>query len=379
MTRRFMLYSHDSFGLGHFRRSLSIAAALVAASPRHEALIVTGSPLTQSFELPERVDTLKLPVATKNEAGAYVPRKLGGDLERLVRLRAGLILAAFEAYAPDVVLVDHAPIGLAGELLPLLQHIDRARPQPRLVLGMRDVIDDAERVRKDWERSDTWSWLGVYDDVLVYGDERVLTTAQELRLAERIRGHVRHTGYLAPVMPSAEPPREPFVLVTAGGGGDGFELVSRYLDYAEAHAAEAPRSLIVSGPLMSGERRASLEQRVDRLPRVTIETFTPAMRALVASAAAVVSMAGYNTVVEELAARVPALLVPRSVPRLEQRMRADRLSAITHLESAPPEGLDSAHLAAFVDRALTVGRTGECGVRLDGLAATANALSAVTA
>ena len=41
---RILLYSHDTFGLGHLRRSRTIAQALVSAFPDASALILTGSP-----------------------------------------------------------------------------------------------------------------------------------------------------------------------------------------------------------------------------------------------------------------------------------------------------------------------------------------------
>ena len=53
---RFLFYCHDTFGLGHFRRTLSLAKHFTAMLPGAEALIVTGSPLAHAFELPPRVD-----------------------------------------------------------------------------------------------------------------------------------------------------------------------------------------------------------------------------------------------------------------------------------------------------------------------------------
>ena len=40
---RVALYSHDSQGLGHVRRSLALATGLVAADPTTQTLLLTGA------------------------------------------------------------------------------------------------------------------------------------------------------------------------------------------------------------------------------------------------------------------------------------------------------------------------------------------------
>lgn len=349
MTRT-LIYSHDTYGLGHLRRCTLLAGGIVGAHADNEVVIVTGSPRAQAFPLPDRVDTIKLPAATKGDDGAYQARRLRCDLADLVRVRSELLLAAVTSFEPDVVLVDHAPTGMAGELVPMLHRFASSRWAPRLVLGLRDIIDEAVRVEYAWAGDGSWEMLGVYDEILVYGDEHVTTTAAELGLDRRVEAPVHHTGYIAPTMP--EPMSgDPFVMVTAGGGGDGHELVRRYLDAVECGAIDGIRSVIVTGPLMSAGRRAELITRAESTRDVTVVDFTDDLRSMISSATAVVSMAGYNTVVEELTAATPALLVPRSAPRLEQDIRARRLEELAALERCPLDELDPNRLAAFLDRA----------------------------
>src|SRR2546426_11880867 len=76
---RFLFYCHDSFGLGHFRRTLSLAEYCTATLPGAEVLIVTGSSMAQAFGLPPRVDFIKLPTVTKLRDGTYTARSL--DME----------------------------------------------------------------------------------------------------------------------------------------------------------------------------------------------------------------------------------------------------------------------------------------------------------
>ena len=60
-------------------------------------------------------------------------------------------------------------------------------------------------------------------------------------------------------------------------------------------------------------------------------------------------MAGYNTVVEELAAETPALLVPRHRPRLEQHIRATRLAPVTDLMHSSVGSLTARRIGQFVE------------------------------
>lgn len=346
---RILLYSHDTYGLGHFCRATLIARGIVSTSPGAQVLIATGSPQAHAFSLPDRVDSLKLPSVTKDGSSTYRPRKITSSLEELVGLRSSVLQAACREFRPDVVLVDQAPIGMAGELTPLLRSVDELPTRPRLVLGVREIIDDAERTEREWRASGAWNWLERYDDVFVYGDEQILTTAQELKLGRRVDVRVTHTGFVAPVMP--EPfASDPFVLVTPDGGGDGHVMLRRYLAAVDAGATRGMRSVIVTGPLMSASRRAELVVRAAALPDVEIVEFTDNMRQMIASASGVVSMAGYNTVVEELASGTPAMLVPRTDPRIEQDIRARRLGPHTNLERCPADQLTPARVASFVDR-----------------------------
>lgn len=388
---RILIYSPDGYGLGHFRRCSLIASGLTAADPRNETLIVTGSPRAQSFGLSTGVDTLKLPSATKDHSGRYRSRRLSLDFSQLVRIRSAVLLSLLEQYLPDLVLVDHAPVGLAGELTPLLQRIDRMSSPPRLVLGLRDVIDSPERVDRQWHRSGAWSRLARFDDILVYGDPRVTTTAMELDLAGRLGRTPVHTGFVAPVVPADPTPEakddptsnadrrssRPYLLVTPGGGGDGHALLRRCLTAIESGATAGLDTVIVTGPLMSATRRREISERARGLSSVTVIEFSERMRELVRGARGVIAMGGYNTAVEIMSSGTPGLLVPREHPRLEQLIRVDRLSRMGWVQGCRLGSLDPARVARFVSGLGEADphREGP-GPALDGVANVATLLSA---
>jgi predicted glycosyltransferase len=352
---RYLIYGGDTSGLGCFRRCTQLATGIVHSWPDAEVLIVTGSPRAQSYPLPDRVDSLTLPSATRDHDGCHRPSAIMGDLGSLVRLRSSILLTVVSHFDPDVIVVDRLPVGLAGDFLPVLRCLENARRRPWLVLGLSDIVDTAKRVDQEWDACGVWEWIDRYDDILVYGDSAIETTASELRLADRVRGAVTHTGYVAPRMPEALV-AQPFFLVTAGGGADGHVLMRAVLDAARAGVFAGFRVKIVTGPMMPPARKVELMIRAEREASIEIVEFADNMRQLVASAAGVISMAGYNTVVEEVAADVPALLAPRTTPSAEQNIRARRLSRVTRLERCSADRLTPDRVADFVLRCA-------CGVR----------------
>ncbi len=352
---RILLYSHDSYGLGHLRRNLRLAESFSSSCPVTPAtLIATGSGQAQSFPLPAGADTLKLPAIRKHPDGTYHARSLGSDLVATLKLRSRILAAAVEGFRPHFILVDHVPAGLLGEMREALTTARRLVPTAKLLVGLRDIIDTPSRVEAEWARDGAEDALKLYDRILVYGDAEFGTTARELDLEQRLPGRVIHTGYLA--KPATAPGRDvPNLLVTCGGGGDGQALFRTVAKWLARDASPLPfRVDIVTGPMLSPRRREDLQQRLAKLPHdVHLHTFVPDMDERIARASAIIAMAGYNTTVEILASGRPSLLVPREGPRMEQMLRARMLARRGCCRMARIDDLDARGLAAFTADALS--------------------------
>ena len=379
---RILYYAHDSFGLGHLRRSLAIAEAMSRQPGVSSQLVVTGSPTPSAFPWPARTDFVKLPAITKDAQGAYTSRDLPLSLSEACRLRSSLLLAAGQHYAPDLLLVDHSPLGLGGEALPLLRYLKARRPDCRLVLGLRDVIDAPERVRRTWRAEGVYEALAdLYDRILVYGDPAMVDVARAYDLPERAARKLRYVGYLrrqAGPAPAAWPAaaEDRRLLVTAGGGGDAaafFRLTGEALSLLARRPISAR---IVTGPFLPAPARRALEAACAELPDARVEDFCPDLAGAMAQADLVVSMGGYNTTCEILSTGSRALVLPRSHPRREQAIRAERLSQLGLVQTAPPEATAPADLAARIEALLggspPAVRAG--GLPLDGLERTCSAL-----
>lgn len=334
---RILFYSHDTFGLGHLRRSRALAAAITSADRIASAMILTGSPVAGRFAFPNRVDHMRLPGVIKRSDGSYASRTMGMNIEETTELRAGLIRSTAEQFAPDILVVDKEPCGFRGELLPTLELLQK-QGKAKLVLGLRDVLDEPEVLSAEWDRKGALAAAEqFYDEIWVYGLRDVYDPTAGLDLSEAAQARMHWTGYLRRDLGSVgEPPERPYVLITPGGGGDGAMMVDLAISAYERDPDLMPRAVLVYGPFLSGETRAAFEDRVAALDgRVTAVGFESEIETLFAGAQGVICMGGYNTFCEVLSFDKPAVIVPRTTPRLEQWIRASRaeeLGLVTMLD-----------------------------------------------
>ncbi len=328
--KRLLIYSHDSFGLGHLRRCRSIALSLVARNPKLSVMIISGLPLIARFGFHPQIHITLVPGIIKTDAGEYRALSVEHDIHDAIAQRSRIILETAQSFQPDLLLVDKEPLGVRGEVHAALEWAKRHGVP--MVLGLRDVMDEPGLLAREWARKNAVAAIeDYYDEIWVYGLPQIYDPLAGIELTRAARDRVVFTSYLrrsdddgAPDTTLAEPVEQPFLLVTPGGGGDGDRLVDWVLKAVEYDPGCPHRILIVNGPFMNAERRASFEARAARLPQVSMTDFVPGMERLLASAAGVVAMGGYNTFCEILSFDKPALIVPRTTPRLEQFIRAAR-------------------------------------------------------
>jgi predicted glycosyltransferase len=326
--KRVLIYSHDTFGLGHLRRCRAIAHALVEGDKNLSVLILSGSPIIGSFDFRARVDFVRVPGVIKLRNGEYTSLNLHIAIEETLEMRASIIRHTAAIFDPDLFIVDKEPLGLRGEAGPTLELL-RQRGTP-IVLGLRDVMDEPSQLGPEWSRKKAVPALKkYYDDIWVYGLPQICDPLAGIGLPQSVRKRMTYTGYLkrSAQSPSMQLPGlgdEPYLLVTPGGGGDGEALIDWVLSAYE-HDRKLPcRALMVLGPFMQPELQAEFMARAARLGRVSAITFDARMESLIANAKGVVAMGGYNTFCEILSFDKRALIVPRTRPRLEQYIRTAR-------------------------------------------------------
>jgi predicted glycosyltransferase/glutathione synthase/RimK-type ligase-like ATP-grasp enzyme len=351
---RVSIYSQDSLGLGHLRRNILVARALLETTADSRVLMFADSPVAPFFEVPERMDHVKLPSMRKVTAGCWEATRLRIDESELLALRANLLCDALLNFRPDLVLVDHMPGGAVGELIPALKALKEAHPDSVIVLGLRDILDAQDVIKRVWEQEGAYEALRrYYDRVLIYGSSEILETDRVYELPA-LRHGTHYCGYVVKRGPvaGADAIRQSLglgkrrhVFVSAGGGGDGQSLMRTYV---QAVRLLGPRvkfgTLMAVGANAPPEILLELEAAARGLP-IRVVPYVEHSRSHMAAADLVVCMAGYNTLSEVLYLKKKSLVVPRAGPSAEQRMRAELFAKRGLIDVLDPTDLSPEKLA----------------------------------
>jgi predicted glycosyltransferase len=338
---RILMYSHDTFGLGHLRRCRAIAHAIVDHYKGVNVIIISGSQIAGAFDFRARVDFVKIPSVIKlyngeyNSIGEYI------ELDDILRMRKLIIQRTAESFEPDLLIVDKEPLGLKGELEPTLKMLKES--STKMVLGLRDVMDSPVNLQKEWSRKQVLPKMqDYYNRIWVYGPQRFWNPLGGLELPDGMEERLRYVGWLdreLSSVPAADAHFLPdrYILVTAGGGGDGSVMMEQVLAAREHDWQNDFPIVMVLGPFMKTENRERIRLRASRLANVTVIDFETRLEALVSRAVGVLGMCGYNTFCEVLSFDRKALFLPRMHPRQEQYIRASRAREIGLCAMLTPE------------------------------------------
>lgn len=373
---RIVLYSHDTMGLGHKRRNLLIAQTLGSSDIEADILMISGMRDASDVPTPDGVDCLTLPALCKNENGQYQSRRLGLQLEEMIGLRSQLIRTAVKNFQPDVLIVDNVPRGAMRELDPSLEYV-RSQSHIRCVLGLRDVLDTPEAVRRDWRQADNHAALRrYYDAIWIYGDPNLYDLRQEYGFPADITAKMQPLGYLNQrsrlhyIRPNVRAsldalnlPQDNLVVCSVGGGQDGVTLARAF---AQATFPEGVTGVLLAGPFMPPEVQQTLFDQASQNPQLRIVDYLEEPTLLLEQASQVIAMGGYNTTCEILSFQKPALLVPRIAPRQEQWIRAERLQQRGLVDVLHPENLSPEALTEWLRRPIAPTQVGP-SVNLNGL------------
>lgn len=348
MSERALLHVQHLLGIGHLRRILTLARALAEAGV--ECTVASGGFPVPNIE-GQGIRFVQLPAARAADATFKTlldqDNRPVDDAWRARRRDA--VLALFAAVDPTILVIELYPFGrrlLRFELEPLLDAA-RARPRrPVVACSLRDILHPpaperidgiVERVTRD------------FDLVLVHGDPDLIPLALSFPAVARLQqGKVCHTGYLTDPLPP--PAGAPEVLVSCGGGAVGEPLLQAALAARVLTTYRDHPWRILVGHNLPESRFATLRQTAP--PGVTVERARPDFPALLPRALCSVSQAGYNTAVEVLAARTPAVFVPfADEGEVEQILRCEALAAHGLCRWVSPDALSPVALAQAIDAA----------------------------
>ncbi len=360
--KRILIYSHDAYGLGNIRRMLSICNQITLSNPNASIMLLTGSPMIHSMRIPQNVDYVKLPCITRESTEKFSATYWRNiDVDKMIRIRSDLILSAARSFRPDLIIVDKKPLGVKRELLPTLRFVRSQLPRTKLVLGLRDILDDPKVTIPIWQSHDYYGMIEkYYDQVWIFGSPELFDAAEAYQMPEGVMRKVIYTGYLFKpalleknqIVDDLFPDMtKPMALIMVGGGGDGFPVISAYINgIKNGQQKSACNSLIVTGPEMPAVRREWIQKATDKIDTIQVLEYTKNIENYIAAADAVVCMGGYNTTCEVLAYGKKALIIPRVEPVSEQLIRARQLQNLGMIEMLHPADLTPENIIDAVER-----------------------------
>ncbi len=335
------MYSHDTFGLGHLRRCRAIAHAIVERFKGVSVLIISGSQIAGAFDFRARVDFVKIPSVIKLYNGQYDSIGEYIDIDEILEMRKLIIRQTAQVFQPDIFIVDKEPMGLRGELEPTLEMFrDTAT---RTIIGLRDVMDSPELLKREWSKSGLLDKLDYYyDRAWVYGPKSFWNPLEGFDLSASLQDKLHYVGFLDREPLSAQSAEnqglpDEYILVTAGGGGDGSQLMEQVLAAREHDPKLDFPIVMVLGPFMKSDNRERIRLRASKLANISVIDFENRMEILMDEASAIVGMCGYNTFCEAMSFDKKVLFVPRTSPREEQYIRAKRAKEMGLCEMLTPE------------------------------------------
>lgn len=364
-------------GIGHLQRARLIAEA--AAALGNDVEIVCGGLPVSGFA-PHGVMLHQLPALQAGPRGFHDLQDANGEPAEKPYLdaRRDRLLQLFRDSRPDILVIEAFPFGrrqLGFELLPLLDAAWARTPRPRVVCSVRDILQGGRKPERDAE---TVERLQTYfDHVLVHGDPSFADLRETFAETGEIAGLLAHTGLVAAPRsefePDADTPSDE-VLVSIGGGAVGPKLLRTALAARPATALPRARWRLLAGPNLPESDFQVI--RNESPEGVTVERFRSDFRRLLAAARLSISYAGYNTSLDVMRARVPAVLVTYSGGggETEQRFRASRMVERGLATTVTDEDLTPASLARAIDEALATQPRGGPQLDLEGAATSADLL-----
>ena len=369
-----MFYVQHLLGIGHLVRASRVAGAL--ASDGHDVTMVTGGMAVDGFP-PAQITNVRLPaLRSADDSFSGLADEYGREADDdYLTGRKDALINAFDGIEPDCLVVEAFPFArrqMRFELLPLLDHVKAMPPgrRPMVVSSIRDILQPKSEKR---DQATARLVQDYFDLVLVHGDGRFATLDETFSAAHLISDKTAYTGMVAPddVEPAVADRYD--VIVSAGGGAVGEDLLRTSLAARELTSLSSARWLIVTGPNLPDE--AVLRLQSSASDNVEIVRFRPDLATLLRQARVSVSQAGYNTVADVLRAQCASVLVPFAAHgEQEQTIRATRLEDAGLAISIRSHDLSPAGMARAIDAACRQDREYPASLLLDGAAATAGIL-----
>ncbi len=381
---KIILYCQYVWGMGHLFRSLEIARALAD----HQVILIAGG-REVDVQLPEHVTLVRLPGLYMDEQfTTLMAEDASQSVEFIQHQRKVILMSLFQQHRPDVFMIELYPFGrtvFGFELQPLLDWIHMGRfGDIKVVCSLRDIL--VEKRKQEFYEERVINMLHTYFDLLlIHSDDQLLTLDETFSRMNDIQIPVVYTGFVAQKANPAAGRQlrqelgigsaEKLIVVSAGGGRSGYALLNCILDaYPIMNQTDSIRIEMFAGPFREPDEFEKLAAKA--VNGIRIRHYTKRFMDYLAAADVSVSLAGYNTCMNLIAAGVPALIYAYSKQQ-EQPLRVAKIDKLIPMKILRDKDIEPQRISHYIQELLLESRpAGPVTVNLDGAAHTAQYLEA---
>ena len=379
---KIIIYCQYVWGMGHLFRSLELARAFSG----HQVILIAGG-REVDIELPEHVSLVRLPGLYMDEQfTTLMAEDANHSVEFIQHQRKVILVSLFQQHRPDVFMIELYPFGRTSfgfELQPLLDWIHMGRfGDVKVVCSLRDIL--VEKRKQEFYEERVINMLHTYFDLLlIHSDEHLLTLDETFSRMNDIQIPVVYTGFVAPKADPAAGRQlrqelvigsaEKLVVVSAGGGRSGYSLLNCIMDaYPLMKQTDSIRIEMFAGPFREPDEFEKLAAKA--VNGIRIRHYTKRFLDYLSAADLSISLAGYNTCMNLIAARVPALIYPYSKQR-EQPLRVTKIDKLIPMKILRHKDIEPQRISRYIHELLLESRPADpVPVNLDGAVQTAKYL-----
>jgi len=317
-----LFYCHHSVGIGHLVRTLRLAEASLTNGP---VMLLSGGAIPTGLTINSRIHVVPLPPLRVDADYQLIAANGDGDVEEIFEQRRQIAVRAVRVFLPDVVVIEMFPFGRKKFAREVLGIINSAREQKKIkvISSVRDVLVTTRRDQDRFDLRATKSLNENFDAVLVHSDQNLVRLEATFSTLDKVEIPIYYTGYISSASRSPAPARQRRIVVSAGGGRVGHELIDAALESCASIKRDLDLDmLIVTGPnaghrarLSNGKNGPEIVEFINNLPGIFARSMIS------------VSQCGYNTAVDVLKTQTPAIFVPYETAGEDEQLRRAQLLA----------------------------------------------------
>lgn len=270
----------------------------------------------------------------------------------LVQRRTKKIINAIKLHKPDLLWIEAFPFGrrkFRAELLPAINMLRNDFPKCQICSSIRDILF-TEKTDPEHEQRIIDDLHAYFDTLFIHSDPNVLPLDWSFSLASKIKCKTVYTGFVARVhcnkVRKTTWPDNGDIIVSCGGSPVGYKILVSSIECHQKYFNDRKLQIYLN-PNLNGFERSIPDLR--KLNNVFIHEFSWDYVNHLKSSAMSISMGGYNSIIEAIYTKTPAIVIPYNKNR-EQLSRVLKLKNQNNFEIIDMHDLNSTLLSEGINK-----------------------------